>query len=106
MDDDSYDDRRTILSLKAYESDSAYRGLIAPSNVMLHYTINLEETFVKHFRNLQKATSVGHGLLQLLDSISLVILLTKISSNAIYQTTDILLSEVCKQRAEVTRKEE
>ena len=46
-------------------------GLIAPSNVVLHYTMQLEETFVKHFSNLQKVTCVGHDLVQLLESIQL-----------------------------------
>ena len=71
VDDDSYDERRTLLSFKAYDSDASYGGLIAPCNVMLQYTIQLEETFVKHFRNLQKVTCVGHDLLQLLESIQL-----------------------------------
>ena len=71
MDDDSYDDRRTLLSFKAYDSDTSYGGLIAPSNVMLQYIMQLEETFVKHFSNLQKATYVGHDLLKLLESIQL-----------------------------------
>ena len=71
VDDDSYDDRRTLLSFKAYDSDASYGGLIAPSNVMLQYTMQLEETFVKHFSNLQKVTYVGHDLLQLLESIQL-----------------------------------
>ena len=77
---------------------------------MLQYTMQLEETFVKHFSNLQKVSCVGHDLLQLLESIQLDqpynSFNKKISSNAIYQITDIRLSEVCKQRAEVTRKEE
>ena len=77
---------------------------------MLQYTMQLEETFFKHFSNLQKVACVGHDLLQLLKSIQLDqpcnFFNKKISSNAIYQITDILLSEVCKQRAEVTRKEE
>ena len=38
---------------------------------MLQYTIRLEETFVKHFSNLQKVSCVGHDLLQLLKSIQL-----------------------------------
>jgi len=71
VDDDSYDDRRTLLSFKAYDSDSSYGGLIAPSNVMLQYTIQLEDTFIKHLRNLQKVTCVGRDLLQLLESIHL-----------------------------------
>ena len=71
VDDDSYDDRRTRLSFKAYYSDASYGGLIAPSNAMLQYTMQLEETFVKHFGNLQKVTCVGHDLLQLLESIQL-----------------------------------
>ena len=71
VDDDSYDDRRTLLSFKAYDSDASYGGLTAPSNVMLQYTMQLEETFVKHFSNLQKVTYVGHDLLQLLESIQL-----------------------------------
>ena len=71
VDDDSYDDRRTLLSFKAYDSDASYGGLIAPSNVMLQYTMQLEETFVKHFSNLQKVSCVGHDLLQFLESIQL-----------------------------------
>ena len=70
VDDDSYDDRRTRLSFKAYDSGSG-GGLIAPSNVMLQYTMQLEKTFVKHFSNLQKVSCVGHDLLQLLESIQL-----------------------------------
>ena len=70
VDDDSYDDRRTPLSFKAYDSDSG-GGLIAPSSVMLQYTMQLGETFVKHFSNLQKVSCVGHDPLQLLESIQL-----------------------------------
>ena len=80
-------------------------GLIAPSDVMLQYTMQLGETFVKHFSNLQKVSCVGHDLLQLLESIQLDQPCNSFK-NAIYQITDILLSEVRKQRAEVTRKEE
>ena len=71
VDDDSYDDRRTLLSFKAYDSDPSYGGLIAPSDVMLQYTMQLENKFVKHFSNLQKVICVGHDLLQLLESIQL-----------------------------------
>ena len=38
---------------------------------MLQYTMQLEETFVKHFSNLQKVTCIGHDLIQLLESIQL-----------------------------------
>ena len=38
---------------------------------MLRYTMQLEETFVKHFNNLQKVTCVVHDPLQLLESIHL-----------------------------------
>jgi len=38
---------------------------------MLQYTIQLEDTFIKHLRNLQKVTCVGRELLQLLESIHL-----------------------------------
>ena len=71
VDDDSYDDRRTLLSSKACDSEASYGGLIAPSNVMLQYTMQPEEAIVKHFSNLQKVTCVGHDLLQLLESIQL-----------------------------------
>ena len=71
VDDDSYDDRQTLLSFKAYDSDSSYGGLIAPSTVMLQYTIQREDTVIKHLRNLQKGNCVGRDLLQLLESIHL-----------------------------------
>ena len=69
VDDDSYDDRQTLLSVKAYDSDSSYGGLIAPSNVMLQYTIQLEDTFIKHLRNLQNVTCVDRDLLRCVESI-------------------------------------
>ena len=93
-------------------ANNKYTGdIVAPSNVMLQYTMQLEETFVKHFSNLQKVSCVGHDLLQLLESIQLdqpcdsfnkKYLLMLFTRLRIYYWT----SEVCKQRAEVTRKEE
>ena len=82
VDDDSYDDRRTRLSFKAYDSDSG-GGLIAPSSVMLQYTMQLGETFVKHFSNLQKVSCVGHDLLQLLEAFNLISLVTLLTKNIV-----------------------
>ena len=79
-DDDSYDDRRKLLSFKAYDSDASYGGLFAPSNVMLQYKMQLEETFVKHLSNLQKlpvSVMISYNFSKAFNLISLVTLLTK-----------------------------
>ena len=107
VDDDTDGDRRTLISFKVYDSDSSYGGLIAPSNVMLKYTIKLEGTFLSILATSKKlpvSVMISYNFSKAFNLISLATLWKKIS-HAIYHTTDILLSEVCKQRAEVTRKE-
>ena len=64
---ESYNETKTFLLYKAYDSDSSiFGGLVVPSESMMSYVVSLEDKFVEYFRNLKKVNSIGGDLLQLL----------------------------------------
>ena len=65
-------DQGAFLFFKAYNNESnLFGGLVAPSELMITFTLNLEDEFTKHMQTLRKTAEVGKELLHKLEKIKL-----------------------------------